>query len=155
MLVDMIMPISIILIKTTRERSFVMRRYISNILIIVFIIQGSSLSAIAGERLLVAVAANFILPSGELTEMFKDRTGIAVEATYASTGKLFGQIVNGAPYDVFFAADEKRPNLLDKQGLCDKPFVYARGQVVVWTANKALCGAANWQTVVKNPEVKK
>ncbi|TSA56651.1 MAG: molybdate ABC transporter substrate-binding protein [Planctomycetaceae bacterium] len=132
-----------------------MRRYISTIIIISFIILGSSLSAIAGEKLLVAVAANFILPSGELTEMFRDRTGIATEATYASTGKLYGQIVKGAPYDVFFAADEKRPNLLEKQGLCDKPFVYARGQVVVWTANQALCGATDWQVVVKNPAVKK
>ena len=133
-----------------------MRRYISKITIMIsFIILGSSLSAVAGERLLVAVAANFILPSGELTQMFHDRTGIAVEATYASTGKLFGQIVKGAPYDVFFAADEKRPNLLDEKGLVDKPFVYAKGQVVVWTANKALCGAAGWQAVVKNPLVKK
>ncbi|MDD5723173.1 MAG: molybdate ABC transporter substrate-binding protein [Syntrophales bacterium] len=132
-----------------------MYRYISNILIIGFIILGYSLSAIAGERLLVAVAANFILPSGELTEMFRDRTGIAVEATYASTGKLYGQIVKGAPYDVFFSADEKRPNLLEEQSLADTPFVYARGQVVVWTVDQALCGAAGWQAVVKNPEVKK
>jgi molybdate transport system substrate-binding protein len=132
-----------------------MRHHILKMFIIGFIILGLSLPAVAGEKLLVAVAANFILPSGELTKMFQDRTGIATEATYASTGKLFGQIVKGAPYDVFLAADEKRPNLLDKQELCDKPFVYARGQVVVWTANKALCGTANWQAVVKNPKVKK
>ena len=132
-----------------------MRRYASIIMAIVFIILGSSLPAVAGERLLVAVAANFILPSGELTQMFQDRTGIPVEATYASTGKLYGQIIKGAPYDIFFAADEKRPNLLEKEGLCDTPFVYARGQVVVWTASKTLCGAGGWQTIVKNPEVKK
>ncbi len=132
-----------------------MRQYISKMLIIGFIILGLSLPAVAGEKLLVAVAANFILPSGELTKIFQDRTGIATEATYASTGKLFGQIVKGAPYDVFFAADEKRPNLAEKQGLADKPFVYARGQVVVWTAKRTLCGATDWQTVVKNPEVQK
>jgi molybdate transport system substrate-binding protein len=132
-----------------------MRRYISNIIIITFFILGSSFSAVAGEKLLVAVAANFILPSDELTHMFQDRTGITIEVTYASTGKLYGQIIKGAPYDVFLAADEKRPNLLDKQGLCDKPFVYARGQVVVWTANKALCGADGWQVVVKDLKVKK
>ena len=103
----------------------------------------------------MAVAANFILPSEELTQMFQDRTGIPVEATYASTGKLYGQITQGAPYDIFFAADEKRPNLLYEQGLGDAPFVYARGQVVVWTANKALCGESDWQAVVKNPAVQK
>lgn len=132
-----------------------MRRYIPMIIIIGFIFVGFSVPVIAGEKLLVAVAANFILPSGELTRIFQNRTGIPVEATYASTGKLYGQIVKGAPYDVFFAADEKRPNLLKKQGLCDKPFVYARGQVVVWTAKRTLCGANDWQAVIMNSEVQK
>ncbi|HOO91691.1 MAG TPA: molybdate ABC transporter substrate-binding protein [Syntrophales bacterium] len=132
-----------------------MYRYFSIVLAAFFIITGSGGSAIAGEKLLVAVAANFILPSGELTEMFQEKTGIPTEATYSSTGKLYGQIIKGAPYDIFFAADEKRPNLLNEQGLCDAPFVYARGQVVVWTANTALCGASTWQEVVKNPAVQK
>jgi molybdate transport system substrate-binding protein len=124
-------------------------------LCIVFMNIVCALSVQAGEKLLVAVAANFILPSEELTKMFQDRTGIVTEATYTSTGKLYGQIVKGAPYDVFLAADETRPDLLEKQGFSDKPFVYARGQVVVWTAKRTLCGAENWQAVVKNPEVKK
>ena len=132
-----------------------MYRHISNIILISFIILGSSLSAIAGEKLLVAVAANFILPSQELTEMFQKQTGIITEATYTSTGKLFGQIVKGAPYDLFLAADEERPNSLDQQGLADKPFVYAKGQVVVWTAKQDLCGASDWRAVVKNPNVQK
>lgn len=132
-----------------------MRRYISELFITALIILGASLPAVAGEKLLIAVAANFILPSGELTQMFQEQTGITVEATYASTGKLYGQIVKDAPYDLFFAADEKRPDLLHKKGLCDTPFVYARGQVVLWTADKDLCGTAGWQAVVKNPEVKK
>ncbi len=131
-----------------------MRRYCTMI-VIALVILGSSFSAAAGEKLLVAVAANFILPSGELTQMFQERTGISVEATYTSTGKLYGQIVQGAPYDLFFSADEKRPALLEKQNLCDTPFVYARGQVVVWTANQDLCGASDWRDVVKNPKVLK
>jgi molybdate transport system substrate-binding protein len=130
------------------------RRFFS-ILIISFVILGYCCSAVAGETLLVAVAANFILPSEELVSMFQDQTGIVVKPTYTSTGKLYGQIIKGAPYDVFLAADEKRPNLLDKQGLCDKPFVYARGQVVVWTAKRTLCGATDWQAVVKNSQVLK
>ncbi len=85
-----------------------MRRYIATIIIISFIITGFSIPAVASERLVVAVAANFILPSGELAKMFQEKTGIAVEVTYASTGKLFGQIVKGAPYDVFLAADGDR-----------------------------------------------
>lgn len=133
-----------------------MRRYIATIIIISsFIIAGFSMPAVAGENLLVAVAANFILPSEELVSMFQDQTGIVVKPTYTSTGKLYGQIIKGAPYDVFLAADEKRPKLLSKQGLCDTPFVYARGQVVVWTAKQTLCGATDWQAVVKNSQVLK
>ncbi len=134
--------------------SFVMRRFSATI-IIALVILGSSFSAAAGEKLLVAVATNFILPSGELAEMFKTRTGIPVEATYAPTGKLFGQIITGAPYDLFFSADEENPAILEKQGLCDTPFVYARGQVVVWTAKRDVCGAGDWRAVVKNPGVRK
>jgi molybdate transport system substrate-binding protein len=122
---------------------------------ICFIILACCSFALAGEKLLAAVAANFILPSQELAEMFEDQTGITIETTYASTGKLYGQIINGAPYDIFFAADEKRPHLLNEQGLTEAPFVYARGQVVVWSAKRTLCGASGWQEMVKNPEVKK
>ncbi len=132
-----------------------MRRSVTTIITIAFFVLVSFSPVFAGEKLLIAVAANFILPSGELTQMFQEQTGIPVEATYTSTGKLYGQIVKGAPYDIFFAADEKRPKLLDEKGLCDTPFVYARGQVVVWTAHQALCGAAGWQAVVKDPEVRK
>jgi molybdate transport system substrate-binding protein len=110
---------------------------------------------LAGEKLLAAVAANFILPSQELAEMFEEQTGIKIDTTYTSTGKLYGQIINGAPYDIFFAADEKRPRLLNEQGLADTPFVYAQGQVVVWSAKKALCEASSWQETVKSPEIKK
>jgi len=131
-----------------------MRRFSATIIVVLAIL-GFSFSAAAGEKLLLAVATNFILPSGELADMFKARTGIPVEATYASTGKLFGQIITGAPYDLFFSADEENPAILEKQGLCGTPFVYARGQVVLWTANREVCGASGWQAVVKNPEVRK
>ena len=136
------------------EGSAMKHRFLS-VIIVTIVVLGGVCSTFAAEKLLVAVAANFISPSGEIAALFQERTGITVEPTYASTGKLFGQIVKGAPYDVFLAADEKRPELLEKQGLSDKPFVYARGQVVVWTAKRTLCGASDWQAVVENPEVQK
>jgi len=112
-------------------------------------------SAWAGDRLIVAVAANFILPSQELVKMFQEKTGVAVKATYTSTGKLFSQIVKGAPYDLLLAADEKRPHLLFEKGLSDRPFVYARGQVVLWTAKKEFCGVSDWREVIQRKEVRK
>lgn len=109
----------------------------------------------ARDTLIVAVAANFILPSQELVKMFQKKTGTVVEATYTSTGKLYSQIVTGAPYDLFLAADEKRPDLLFEKGLSDKPFVYARGQVVLWTAKKEFSGASDWREVIQRKEVHK
>ncbi len=132
-----------------------MKRFSFSLLILLYVLMGSAFPAVAAEKLTVAVAANFILPSGEIVALFQERTGITVEPTYSSTGKLYGQIVQGAPYDVFLSADEARPAQLKEQGLADEPFVYARGQVVLWTAKKSLHGAADWQSVVKNPETRK
>ncbi|HOP34973.1 MAG TPA: molybdate ABC transporter substrate-binding protein [Syntrophales bacterium] len=132
-----------------------MKRFSFSLFVLLFALMGSVCPAAAAEKLTVAVAANFILPSGEIVTLFQEKTGITVEPTYSSTGKLYGQIVQGAPYDVFLSADEARPAQLKEQGLADEPFVYARGQVVLWTAKKSLQGAADWQSVVKNPETRK
>ncbi len=123
--------------------------------IAVVMILSSFSSAWAGDKLIVAVAANFILPSQELIKMFQEKTGIAVEATYTSTGKLYGQIIKGAPYDLFLAADEKRPELLYEKNLSGKPFIYAEGRLVLWTARKEFCGASDWKKIIAEDEVRK
>lgn len=109
----------------------------------------------AAESLNVAVAANFMQPFKEIAKSFESQNPVSVNVTFASSGHLSGQIMNGAPYDIFLSADEARPATLCKNGLAEKPFVYARGQVVLWSAKKALCGASGWQEVVKYPSVKK
>lgn len=93
----------------------------------------------AGEKLTVAVAANFALPMEEIGHEFKKETGVSLQTTISSTGTLYAQIKNGAPYDLFFAADSLRPELLFQQGLASEPFVYARGQAVLWTDKQELC----------------
>ena len=60
----------------------------------------------AADGLKAAVAANFMVPFKEIATVFEEQTKIKVEATYSSTGSLYGQIVNGAPYDVLLSADE-------------------------------------------------
>jgi len=92
----------------------------------------------------VAVAANFLQPMEKLAALFTARTGIKVEYSSSSTGKLYAQLKNGAPYDIFLAADEKRPELLYQAGLAAKPQTYARGQVVLWTRDNSL-KATTWQ----------
>ena len=115
----------------------------------------SSGSAFAEQKISVAVAANFISAFKEMAADFEAKTKIKVDGTFSSTGNLYGQIINGAPYDLFLSADEERPAKLNKDGLADAPFIYAKGQAVLWSANKDFCKAKTWQDALKNEQVKK
>ncbi|NPU86505.1 MAG: molybdate ABC transporter substrate-binding protein [Syntrophaceae bacterium] len=109
----------------------------------------------SAEPLRAAVAANFQNPFREIAESFTRETGIPVEGVFSSSGSLYHQITNGAPYDLFLSADETRPADLYKKQLAGKPFVYARGSIVLWTEGKKFCGAANWREVMKRKDVQK
>ncbi|MEE9913002.1 MAG: molybdate ABC transporter substrate-binding protein [Deltaproteobacteria bacterium] len=122
---------------------------------IVLILLMSSFPALGQEKISVAVAANYIAAFKELAADFETKTKIKVEGTFSSTGNLYSQITNGAPYDIFLSADEKRPDILYRDGLADQPFVYARGQVVLWSANINFCKAKEWQDALKNDLIKK
>ncbi|MGB5217410.1 MAG: molybdate ABC transporter substrate-binding protein [Smithella sp.] len=111
--------------------------------------------ALAEENISVAVAANFISAFKEMEADFEAETKIKVEGTFSSTGNLYSQITNGAPYDLFLSADEERPAKLYKDGVAETPFVYAKGQAVLWAANKDFCKAKNWPDALKNEQVKK
>lgn len=115
------------------------------------------LPAAASEgKLLVAVAANFMMPFTEIAAAFEKESGIRAEPVFSSTGKLYAQIINNAPYDVFLAADEHRPELLFKDGLCEEPFVYARGEVVLFSEQNDFCSRfADWTDAVQSDAVEK
>ncbi|WP_461209677.1 molybdate ABC transporter substrate-binding protein [Desulfocurvus sp. DL9XJH121] len=112
-----------------------MKRFATLLVVLVLALPAPVLAA----DLLIAQAANFMPAMQEIIPAFEKASGIKAEATYTSTGKLYGQIVNGAPFDIFLAADEKRPAKLFKDGQCEKPFVYALGQVVLWSSKPELC----------------
>ncbi len=95
--------------------------------------------AMAAEKLTVAVAANFALPMKEISKKFQAETGIVLQTTISSTGTLYAQIKNGATYDMFFAADSLRPELLFQQGLTSEPVIYAKGRAVLWTKTTEMC----------------
>jgi molybdate transport system substrate-binding protein len=56
---------------------------------------------------------------------------------------------------MFLSADEDRPDLLQKEGWTEGIFIYARGQAILWSANKDFCKAATWQDALKNNQIKK
>jgi molybdate transport system substrate-binding protein len=122
---------------------------------LILIILMSPFAASAEEKISVAVAANFISAFKGIATDFEAKAGVKVEATFSSTGNLYSQIKNGAPYDLFLSADEERPALLQKEGWTEGTFVYARGQVILWSANKAFCKSVTWQDALKNDQIKK
>ena len=86
----------------------------------------------AGE-VRIAVASNFLSAAQGLSETFQTNTGHRVIISNASTGKLYAQILHGAPYDIFLAANSREPKRLEEQGLVSvgNRFTYARGQLVL------------------------
>lgn len=111
--------------------------------------------AFAEEKISVAVAANFISAFKDIASDFEAKTKIKVEGTFSSTGNLYSQVINGAPYDLFLSADEARPAKLHKDGLAETPFIYAQGQAILWSANKDFCKAKTWPDALKSVQVKK
>lgn len=99
----------------------------------------------AGEPIRIAVAANFKPTLQKITEPFLANSGIVVTYSSASTGALTTQIVNGAPYDIFFAADsETTKTILAAPGHeQDQIFCYARGSLVLAGGNGKLSALAN------------
>jgi molybdate transport system substrate-binding protein len=57
----------------------------------------------------------------------------------ASTGQLYGQIANGAPFDVLLSADQEHAERLVAAGLGDGAtrFTYAVGKLALWTREAA------------------
>jgi molybdate transport system substrate-binding protein len=87
----------------------------------------------------VAVAGNFAAPLSELARRFTEQSGIPIEVSIGATGQLYAQIVNGAPFDVFLAADDVRPALLERDGLTasGSRFTYAVGRLVLFVPGRA------------------
>ena len=90
--------------------------------------------------LTVGVASNFAATMPRLATAFEASSGYTLRTSVGSTGKLYAQIVNGAPFDVMLAADTRRPALLVSAGLAvaESRFTYATGRLVVWSRDPAL-----------------
>lgn len=92
------------------------------------------------EQVLVAVAANFVPPFREVAMEFEKTTGHNVQVASGSSGNFYAQIKNGAPFDVFFSADNERPKFLEDEGFGVKGsrFTYAIGRLVLWSPDPNL-----------------
>lgn len=94
-----------------------------------------TLNSAWADQVQVAVAANFTAPIQALAKDFEKDTGHTLVASYGSTGQFYAQINNGAPFDVFLAADDSTPAKLEQEKAIvpGSRFTYAIGTLALWS----------------------
>ncbi len=87
------------------------------------------------EPVRIAVAASLRAPMEEIVRGYAQKgPGTRIEAIYGSSGQFRSQIENGAPFDLFFAADMDFPRALKEKGFAASDVVvYARGRLALWS----------------------
>lgn len=97
---------------------------------------------LADDIVTVAVASNFAKTAAEVSAAFTETTAVPVRISPGSTGKLYAQIINGGPFDLFLSADTERPSLLEKSGytVAGSRRTYAIGSLVLWSRDERLRG---------------
>lgn len=92
-----------------------------------------------GEPIRVAAAADLAVAFKELGTAFESKTGKKIAFSFGSTGLLAKQIAEGAPFEVFAAANVAFVDDVVKSGQCrkDTQALYARGRIVLWAKDEA------------------
>jgi len=117
--------------------------------------------AVQAAEIRLAVASNFTAAAKSIQLEFERQSEHTISLSFASTGKLYAQIKNGAPFDIFLAADTERPELLEREGfvVSDNRFTYALGQLVLWSSslkdvgNNTLSQADFRNLAIANPKL--
>ncbi len=91
----------------------------------------------------VAVASNFATTMETLAHRFEQASGHHVIVIPGASGRLYAQILHGAPFDAFFSADSERPEKLENSGhaIESSRFTYAIGRLVLWSRDGSLIGS--------------
>ena len=86
------------------------------------------------DELTIAAAADLSYAFEEATAAFEKQTGHKVRLSLGSSGNFFSQLLNGAPFDLFFSADIEYPEKLEASGLTEPGslYKYATGRIVLW-----------------------
>ncbi|MET0988770.1 MAG: molybdate ABC transporter substrate-binding protein [Steroidobacteraceae bacterium] len=101
----------------------------------------------------IAVAANFKQTLERMGEAFNAKHGGKLVVSAGATGQLYSQIVQGAPFDLFFSADRERAERLEREGLAvaGTRFTYAVGRLVAWRPQRLWQGEL--ASVLRSPEI--
>ena len=131
-------------------------------LLIIVLLLGIATRA-GADDIRVAVASNFVNTLTPIADLFQHQHAHRVVLISGSTGKHYAQISQGAPYDVFFAADEASVAELLKDGkaVAATDFIYAIGKLIAWTRDHSsprpepgmLRGGSYERVAIANPKL--
>ncbi|MBI2559734.1 MAG: molybdate ABC transporter substrate-binding protein [Planctomycetes bacterium] len=111
------------------------------------------------KEILVAAASDLNFAMNDIVKAFEvNHKEVKVKVSYGSSGTLFAQISNGAPFDVFFSADIQYPELLEKDGLVlpGSKTLYAIGKLVLWVPKDSIIDIENSGiNVLTHPSIRK
>ncbi|MEO6423054.1 MAG: molybdate ABC transporter substrate-binding protein [Candidatus Nitrotoga sp.] len=104
------------------------------IVIAVVFALGASISI--AENITIVAASSIKFAMADIVSKFNaEYRNDEVKVIYGSSGKFAAQIQNGAPFDMFFAADVNFPQILKKENLTSTdPVIYAVGRLVIWSS---------------------
>jgi molybdate transport system substrate-binding protein len=127
-----------------KVRDRVSRSLLSTILLGGLALALGLLRTAAAAELHVAVAANFSGPLQKLAPLYQQSSGNQLIVSAGSSGQLYTQIKQGAPFDLFLSADTDKPQQLERESLtvAGSRFVYAIGTLVLWSPQADLVDAA-------------
>jgi molybdate transport system substrate-binding protein len=110
-----------------------------------------------GQQITIAAAADLRLALDEIASRFQTETSVHVKVVYGSSGNLFQQIQNGAPFDLFFSANSDYPKKLEAAGLSvpGTYYEYARGHIVLLTSSTSTLYLQQGLKVLLEPSIKR
>ena len=129
-----------------------------------FACRGTRAPDVASPSELTVAAASDLTPAfEELGRAFEASQKIKVVFVFGSTGLLTKQIENGAPFDLFAAANVAYIDQLEQKGLIvlGTKRIYARGRITLWTRADSslkiekiedLAGADVHRIAIANPD---
>lgn len=103
-----------------------------------------AITPVSAATATIATASNFKMAMQELVALFEASSEHRFRQVNASSGVLYNQIIHGAPFDLYLAANSNYPTLLAErgQGIAASQFTYAQGKLVLAFTNRSLATAS-------------
>jgi molybdate transport system substrate-binding protein len=136
-----------------------MKRYVRCLTVFFFLVFGSQAlpTAAPAEELAIAAASALNFAMKEMTAKFEAASGAKVNVSVGSSGNLYSQIRNDAPFDLFFSSDMGYPKKLEEAGLTAPGtlYRYAVGRLVLWVPNDSRLDVERGLELLRNSGIQK